>query len=114
MRSLVVVAALLVGCDRHAAPPAPQPVSPSPSASAAAAQDPAQGEPCGPLGCAQFASPREAFLAAVAGDARVVAVGEAHAQRGATAPSAAKRFTDDLLPLLAGRASDLLVELMMP
>jgi hypothetical protein len=28
--------------------------------------------------------------------------------------SAAKRFTDDLLPLLAGRASDLLVELMIP
>jgi hypothetical protein len=45
---------------------------------------------------------------------RVVALGEAHAPRGATAPSAARRFTDDLLPLLAGRASDLLVELMMP
>jgi hypothetical protein len=29
-------------------------------------------------------------------------------------PSAAKRFTEDLMPLLAGRASDLLVELMMP
>jgi hypothetical protein len=43
-----------------------------------------------------------------------VALGEAHAPRGATAPSAARRFTEDLLPLLSGRASDLLVELMMP
>jgi hypothetical protein len=41
-------------------------------------------------------------------------IGEAHAPRGATAPSAAYRFTHDLLPLLEGRASDLLVELMMP
>jgi hypothetical protein len=47
-------------------------------------------------------------------DVRVLAIGEAHAPRGATVPSAAKRFTDELLPLLAGRASDLLVELMMP
>ncbi len=52
--------------------------------------------------------------AALAGDARVVAIGEAHAPRGSTAQSAAKRFTESLLPLLAGRASDLLVELMMP
>jgi hypothetical protein len=29
-------------------------------------------------------------------------------------PSAAKRFADDLLPMIAPRASDLLVELMMP
>ena len=58
--------------------------------------------------------PKDAFLAAIAGDLRVIAVGEAHAQKGAVAPSAAKRFTEDLLPLLAGRASDLLVELMMP
>jgi hypothetical protein len=44
----------------------------------------------------------------------VLAIGEAHAQRGATASSSTKRFQDELLPLLAGRASDLLVELMMP
>jgi hypothetical protein len=66
------------------------------------------------MGCRQFDSAREAFLAAIAGEPRVVAIGEAHAPRGATAPSAAKRFTDQLLPVLAGRASDLLVELMMP
>jgi hypothetical protein len=44
----------------------------------------------------------------------VLGVGEVHAPRGATVPSAAKRFTEGLLPLLRGRASDLLVELMMP
>jgi hypothetical protein len=44
----------------------------------------------------------------------VVGVGEAHAPKGATVPSAAKRFTDELLPVLSGRASDLVVELMMP
>jgi hypothetical protein len=45
---------------------------------------------------------------------RALAIGEAHAPKGAKAPSAAKRFTEELLPLLAGRASDLVVELMMP
>jgi hypothetical protein len=62
----------------------------------------------------QYDSARDAFLDAVAGDLRVLAIGEAHAPKGALVPSAAKRFTEDLLPLLDGRASDLLVELMMP
>jgi hypothetical protein len=44
----------------------------------------------------------------------VLAIGEAHAPRDATAPSSARRFADELLPALADRASDLLVELMMP
>ena len=47
-------------------------------------------------------------------DPLVLGVGEAHAPKGATAPSSAKRFTEEMLPLLAGRASDLLLELMMP
>jgi hypothetical protein len=83
----------------------------------------ARGIPCGALSCLQFDSPRDALLAALAARAtgatagdepRVVALGEAHAPKGATAPSAARRFTEELLPLFAGRASDLLVELMMP
>jgi hypothetical protein len=74
----------------------------------------AASTPCGELGCVQFGSAREAFLAAVAGDAQVIAIGEAHAQKDATVPSAARRFTEELLPLLAGRVSDLIVELMMP
>jgi hypothetical protein len=76
----------------------------------------ARGAPCGPLECTQYDSPREAFVQALAGagDPLVLGLGEAHAPRGATVPSAATRFTADLLPLLAGRASDLLLELMMP
>ena len=115
MRRAAFVLAALVACDHHtAAPPAPAmsaSVAVMPVTSAAPL---AGGTPCGELSCTQFDSPREAMLAALAGDARVVAIGEAHAPKGATATSAAKRFTEELLPLLAGHASDLLVELMMP
>jgi hypothetical protein len=120
MRRILAVVMLLAACD-HPASVTPQPVA---SASAASREAPpaatsavapiAGGVPCGDLGCAQFDSPREAFLAAIAGDPAVVAIGEAHAPKGATVTSAAKRFTEDLLPGLGGRASDVLVELMMP
>jgi hypothetical protein len=116
MRRSLAAVALLVACD-HPASVTPQP---PPSASAATreasatAAPVAGGSPCGELSCAQFDSPREAFLAALTGDPLVVAIGEAHAPKGASVTSAAKRFTEDLLPALGGRASDLLVELMMP
>jgi hypothetical protein len=109
-----------VACDRQAARSGPSSASVSasalPNASAPSATTPATagGTPCGALACTQFDSAREAFLAAVAGDPLVIAIGEAHAPKGATAPSATKRFTEELLPALPGRASDLLVELMMP
>jgi hypothetical protein len=143
MRRALVVLAVLVACDRHSGgPPAPVTSANVAASAASAATDPATGAappagsaaslaggtPCpgdgpaasaaGPTGvpvaCAQFDSPEDAMKAALAGDPRVIAVGEAHAPKGATATSAAKRFTEDLLPLLQGRASDLLVELMMP
>lgn len=42
----------------------------------------------------------------------MLAIGEAHAQRGAAdAPSATRRFMDELLPRLAPRAQDLVIEL---
>lgn len=75
------------------------------------------GTSCGADGgveCATFERVEDAFLAVLKEDPAVLAIGEAHAQRGATVASSAKRFADTLLPLLAGRASDLLVELMMP
>jgi hypothetical protein len=62
----------------------------------------------------QYDSPVDAFRDALAGDPRVVSIGEAHAPRGAKVASSARRFADALLPSLAGRASDLLVELMNP
>jgi hypothetical protein len=83
-------------------------------ADAASRWTPRSGTPCGPLDCRQYDAPLDAFLDAVGPDPLVVGVGEAHAPKGASVPSAAKRFADALLPALAGRASDLLLELMMP
>ncbi len=73
-----------------------------------------RGVPCGALDCRQYDSLGEAFQAILLTRPRLLAVGEAHAQKGTTVPSSAKHFTDEVLPLLAGRASDLLVELMNP
>ena len=119
MRRALLVLAAVAACDHHnVAPPAPATSASAVVASSASAAvtlgAPGKGTACGELSCTQFDSPRDAMQAALAGDARLVAIGEAHAPRGATAPSAAKRFTEDLLPLFAGRASDLLVEAMMP
>lgn len=45
----------------------------------------------------------------------VLGVGEGHAQKGTEGiPSATRRFTESVLPLLKGRASDLVIELWMP
>jgi hypothetical protein len=95
-RGALAAALLVAACNRHQG------------------QSAIRGDSCGGLECAQYDSAVDAFRAAIAGDAVVVGVGEAHAQKGATVPSSAARFTRDLLPLLQGRASDLLVELMMP
>jgi hypothetical protein len=90
------------------------PAGASSGASAGSGANPSAGVPCGALGCTQYESPALAFRDAVPEGARIVSVGEAHAQKGATAASSAKRFTNDILPTLAGRASDVVVELMMP
>jgi hypothetical protein len=98
---------------------APQVASaPAPSASIALANaiatPPPAGE-CTALGCRLFDTPADAFRAILATKPLVVAIGEAHAQKGSEGiPSSAKRFTGELLPLLEGRASDLLLELMAP
>ncbi|HEX4516907.1 MAG TPA: hypothetical protein VH054_25340 [Polyangiaceae bacterium] len=62
----------------------------------------------------EFDRDEDAFDVVLRDDPAVLAIGEAHAQRGSTVASSTKRFTDELLPMLAGRASDLLVELMFP
>ena len=119
MRRILAAAVLLGACDHPASvtqlPASGGPAAgEAPSAAESAVAPVAGGVPCGDLGCTQFESPRAAFLAAIAGRPAVVAIGEAHAPKGSTVTSAAKRFTEDLLPALTGRASDLLVELMMP
>ena len=108
------------------APPALSTASPvsvgSAAASAAAPAAPpspadavAAGVACGALGCRLFDTPAAAFRVILDSKPLIIAMGEAHAQKGTEAiPSSAKRFTTDLLPLLEGRSSDLLVEIMAP
>ena len=105
-----LVLAVLSACRRDSARPSAPAAA---DASGAAVLTPTWGR-CGPLECRQFDTLAEAFETAIAGGPRVVAIGEAHAQRGTTVPSSARHFKDELLPLLAGRASDSLVEVMNP
>jgi hypothetical protein len=103
-------------CDKHGAASTTGVAASASLASAAPSAPPApalHGTACGDS-CAQYATLREALDDVLAIQPLALGVGEAHAPKGATAPSAAKRFTDELLPALAGRTSDLLVELMMP
>lgn len=78
---------------------------------------PAGATPCGTSGptCFRFDKPEDAFSWILAKDPLVLAVGEAHAQKGTEAiASSTKRFTEGFLPLLAPRASDIVVELWAP
>jgi hypothetical protein len=107
----------LAGCAASAPQPAPAP-APTPSAAPLAttppstAAPPADPEPCGELGCLAFSSVDKAFAKVLDGSPRVLAVGEAHAQKGSEGiDSSTKRFTEQLLPKLQGKATDLVVEL---
>lgn len=67
---------------------------------------------CGALGCQRFESAAAAFDAVLATSPRVLGIGEAHAQKGsASVASSTARFMNELLPRLAGKASDLVIEL---
>jgi hypothetical protein len=90
-------------------PPAPAPLPETPSAAGATA-----GTACGPLDCLAFTTAEAAFDHVLARAPHVLAIGEAHAQKGSEAIiSATERFGTSLLPRLAGRASDLVIELMV-
>lgn len=94
-----------------AAPASPAPAAPPSSASPAAT---ATFRECGELQCKAFASAADAFDFVLRDDPRVLAVGEAHAQGdGPKAASSTRRFMDGLLPRLAPRASDLVIELWL-
>ncbi|HVJ94752.1 MAG TPA: hypothetical protein VM580_33425, partial [Labilithrix sp.] len=70
--------------------------------------------PGGPL-CFRFDKAEDAFRWVLAKDPLVLAVGEAHAQRGTEGiASSTKRFTESFLPILTSRASDVVVELWAP
>jgi len=109
VRGRWIAAWLLAACSRAPEPssdPAPAPApDPTPTTPAAARADAA----------AEVAHRVVPDLAAavrdVAGGARVVAFGELHARTDrAAARSALARFSDDALPALADRLSDLIVE----
>lgn len=107
-----------------ALPPAPPVPAPTPSATATAGAsssppsplalvDP--GVPCGELDCRRFGEARTAFEYAVRESPRVIAVGEAHAQKSAPkVPSATRRFGEQLLPALHQRAKGIVLEFVVP
>jgi len=124
MRLLRLVALTLsaaAGCAGGPASPAPPPpaasgasVAPAPAISSAPPAETAakRPEPCGELGCLLFDTTEDAFSEVLRSQPRILAVGETHAQKGTEGiPSTTARFTERLLPMLAPRATDLLLEL---
>lgn len=116
----VPLAGAPTSCDRApGGPPArAQPRGPAAEAGAAgvllAPSAAAGAAPCGAMGCMQYDTPEQALERVLASGPLVLAVGEAHVQKGQQGvASATKRFSA-MLPALRGRASDLLVELMVP
>lgn len=70
---------------------------------------------CGNTPCRIFPDAVSAFRAVLAERPRVLGVGEAHTLAGAGGvESATARFTRDLLPLLSGHATDIVVEALVP
>ena len=69
---------------------------------------------CGALDCLAFATPGAAFDYVLQSDPLVLAVGEAHAQDSTPSiPSSTRRFAEQLLPRLAGRAKHIVIELLL-
>jgi len=95
-------------------PPAAQAPSAAPASSALAT--PARAEPraCGEFACLAFATPEAAFAYVLELSPRVLSIGEAHAQEGTTGiHSSTRRFAEQLLPLLSGKAKHLVIELLL-
>jgi hypothetical protein len=88
---------------------------PTPSAGASASPSPPPAfRDCGELACKAFPTAVAAFDHVLAQSPRVLAIGEAHAQKAGPQVSTARRFMDEMLPRLAPRASDLVIELAVP
>jgi hypothetical protein len=85
-------------------------------ASAAASHDgaatPVPPGACAPPDCRLFDKPEDALAEVVKTRPLVLGIGETHAQKGSEAvKSTTSRFTEQLLPMLAGHSTDLLLEL---
>lgn len=98
--------------------PAPVPAPAAASAAPAGSTNPAAAAPeppCTALGCRLFDSPTQAFEAVLASKPLVLGIGEAHAQKGSEGVlSTTARFTQQILPWLAPKSSDIVIELMEP
>ena len=89
--------------------------TPQPSAAMEPPEPSGAGRPCGDMGCRFFEAPQVAFAKILESSPRILGIGEAHALSGTeTIEPATRRFTRDLLPLLRGKASDIVVELLLP
>jgi hypothetical protein len=112
---MLVFAALLGGCAGAPPAAAPRTAKKEPAPPPPVTQPPPpDSETCGTIPCRRFDTPQAAFAAVLATKPLVLAIGETHAQQGTEAvPSATKRFTEQLLPMLQGRASDLVLELLV-
>lgn len=88
------------------------------SSSATTTPTPAGAKSCRPINgpdCLRFATTEEGFQWILAKNPHILAIGEAHAQKGTeNIASSTKRFTETLLPIVAPRASDVVVELWAP
>ncbi len=73
------------------------------------------GAECGALECRRFGDAASALEHVLAAGPLALGIGEAHAQAGSGGiQTTAARFSEQLLPLLAGRASHIIVELLRP
>ena len=91
---------------------APPPASAAPVASAAPPAPAGPPVPCGEMGCLLYDTPAAAFAAILAENPLLLGIGESHAQKGKEGiPTATKRFTEAFLPMLAGKASDIVLEI---
>lgn len=91
--------------------------SPGAAPAATSVTAPAEGgtaSQCGAIPCRVFADDRAAFAATLTPAPALLAVGESHAQRGSDVEPSTRRFARELLPMLAGRATDIVIELMLP
>ena len=92
--------------------PTPAPNGTTTAAAATSALESPTGPLCGEMPCQFFDSPAAAFEAVLREKPLVLAIGETHAQKASpSVPSTTVRFTESLLPGLAGKASALVLEL---
>jgi hypothetical protein len=94
------------------APPAAS--SAAPTVASSAKPTPVPPHPCGAFDCLAFATPGAAFDYVLQSNPRVLAVGEAHAQDNTPGiRSSTRRFAEQLLPKLAGKAKHIVIELLL-